>query len=139
MKKSPLKRKSKTPVSKLKNKLWELTKKIIRRIYGNTCFTCSKKGLEGSNWQTGHFIPSSTCGASLRYDLRNLRPQCYHCNINGGGQGAEFYKRLVETEGQEYVDQLFRDKQVIVKADAQFYENLIEKAENLLESLNSRQ
>lgn len=88
--------------------------------------------------QLGHFIPSSTCGAFLRYDLRNLRWQCMRCNVHGGGQGAIFYKNLVEQEGQEYVDQLFRDKQVIVKADAQFYENLIQKAEEILGNSEAR-
>lgn len=40
--------------------------------------------------------------------------------------GAEFYRRLVEIEGQEYVDQLFRDKQRITKA-RDYYEELLEK------------
>lgn len=116
----PKKVKKKTP-KQLKDILWNHCKRITRQRYINkdgtfTCFTCGKPILEASNAHTGHFIPSSTCGAFLRFDLRNLRIQDYACNINGGGQGALFYKRLVEEEGQEYVDQLFIDKNKIVKA-----------------------
>lgn len=115
MKRSPLNRRSKTPEAKLKQKLWELCKQYIRKKYGNTCYTCGKTGLVGSSWQTGHFIPSSVCGGFLRYDPRNLRPQCYRCNIDLSGNGSLFYRLLVEREGQEYVDELFKDKQKIIK------------------------
>jgi 5-methylcytosine-specific restriction endonuclease McrA len=126
-------KKKKQPTPKqLKTKLWELCKKACREQYGNVCYTCGRTGLEGSNWHTGHFVPSSTCGASLRYDLRNLRPQCYHCNVNCGGQGAIFYKRMVEREGQEYVDKIFQDKEKTVKADILFYLRLIKEYEDLL-------
>lgn len=114
----------KKTVTQLKKKLWEECRRLVIEQYGNTCFTCNKY-CEGSSRHVGHLIPSSTCGAFLRYDLRNLRIQCYHCNINGGGQGAEYYRRLVIEKGQEYVDQLFRDKNVSIKADAQWYENKI--------------
>lgn len=132
-----LNRKSKTPEAKLKAKLWELCKKIIRLKYGNTCYTCNKNGLMGGSWHTGHFIPSSTCGAYLRYDLRNLRPQCYYCNINLGGNGSAFYRRLVDVEGNEYVDSLFRDRQVVLKANSAFYENLIAKYTLILAEMQS--
>jgi 5-methylcytosine-specific restriction endonuclease McrA len=126
-------KKKKQPTPKqLKTKLWELCKRACREQYGNTCYTCGKTGLEGSGWHTGHFIPSSTCGASLRYDLRNLRPQCYNCNINAGGQGAIFYKRMVEREGQAYVDKIFQDKQKTVKCDILFLQGLIREYEDLL-------
>jgi len=126
-------KKKKQPTPKqLKTKLWELCKQACREQYGNTCYTCGKTGLEGSGWHTGHFIPSSTCGASLRYDLRNLRPQCYNCNINLGGNGAIFYKRMVEREGQAYVDKIFQDKQKTVKADILFFLTLIKEYEDLL-------
>lgn len=133
MKRTTLKRKSKTPEAKLKEKLWELCKQIIRKLYGNTCYTCGKTELEGSNWHTGHFIASSVCGAYLRYDLRNLRPQCYRCNISLSGNGSLFYRHMVEEEGQEYVDGIFRDKNRIVKADKYFYQALIDEYEPLSE------
>lgn len=125
LKKGTLKRqtkpkKKKTDEAKLKDKIWKLCKKIIRTKYGNSCYTCEAENLVGSNWHTGHFIPSSVCGVFLRWELRNLRPQCFRCNISLVGNGSTFYKRLVEREGQAYVDQLFIEKELGIKATKAF-------------------
>ena len=125
-----LKRKSKSDTRKVQDKLWEQCKRIIRAKYGNTCYTCGKTGLEGSSWQTGHFIPSSVGGALLRYNLSNLRIQCYYCNINLGGNGASFYRNMVECEGQEYVDELFALKNQTTKA-SDHYIQLLEEYSHL--------
>ena len=121
-----LKRHSKSPIAKIQELLWIECKRIIRGRYGNTCYTCGKTGLSGSSWQTGHFIPSSVGGASLRYHLNNLRPQCFRCNIDLSGNGAIFYKLLVEREGQKYVDDLFLLKGNVVKA-LDHYTKLLEE------------
>lgn len=86
--------------------LWELCKRIIRASYPNTCYTCGKIGLEGANWHTGHFIAKSVCSSELAYDLKNLRPQCYHCNINLSGNWLAFEAHLFLDHGQEYIDEL---------------------------------
>jgi hypothetical protein len=132
MKRTRIKRKSTTPVAKLKAKLWELCKQIIRKRDGNVCIICGKGELEGANWHGGHFIPSAACGAFLRYDLRNIHSSCYHCNINLGGNGALFYKRLVDIYGQDFVDGVFRDKQIVIKADVTFYSKKIAEYEELV-------
>lgn len=124
-------------VAKLKKELWELCKQITRKKYitkeGNWhCFTCGRLIDEPAKAQTGHFIPSSTCGAFLRHDLRNLRIQDYYCNINLGGNGSQFYVNMVQENGQEFVDKLFQDKQKTVKADIIFYQNLIDEYSKLL-------
>ncbi len=124
-----------TPLKKLKKELWELCKQIIRKLYGNTCYTCGAKNLEGGNWQTGHFIPRSICGLYLRFDLRNLRPQCYRCNISLSGNGAIFYRLLVRDCNQSYVDELFSDKNRITKETRVFYEDLIAKYKTTLQEL----
>lgn len=126
-------KKKKQPTPKqLKTKLWELCKRACREQYGNTCYTCGRTGLEGSNWHTAHLIPSGSCGALLRYNLNNLRPCCYHCNVNLGGNGAVYYRKMVEREGQKYVDDLFALKNQSVKADILFYLKLIAEYEDLL-------
>jgi len=124
----------KTESRKQQDKLWKLCKVITLNKYGNTCYTCSRTNLEGSNCQLGHFLPSGACGAFLRYDLRNLRIQCYHCNINLGGNGAEYYQRMVTEIGQRKVNQLFKDKQKSVKA-TDHYAKLIKEYELLIEEL----
>lgn len=116
MKRTKLSKVSKQPISLLQRKIWELCKQIIRKRYGNTCYTCGKTGLSGSNWHTGHLIPKASLGAYLKYDLRILRPQCYHCNINLGGNGAIFIENLRAKEGHEYVDGILSDRTVLVKA-----------------------
>lgn len=118
-------------IKQLESKLWKECRRIILDIYekkdgSHECYTCGKQRLEKQNRQIGHFIPKSVCGAYLKYSLRNLRVQCYFCNINCGGNGAIFYKLLVEREGQEYIDQLFKDKERITKAH-DHYEELIAK------------
>lgn len=125
MRRSRIKKKSPSELTKLKDKLWELCKKIVRKRDGTVCTSCGKKDVTGANAHTGHMIPSATCGAYLRYDLRNLHVQCYYCNMNLGGNGALYAKNIVERYGQDFLDSIFRDKQVIVKADKWWYEEKI--------------
>lgn len=126
MKRTKLRKKSKSSVSKIQRDIWELCKQIVRKQFGNECYTCGAKGLVGSNWHTGHLIPKASCGAYLKYDLRILRPQCYHCNINLGGNGAEFYRKMILREGATYVDRLIQDKQISVKAYPHYVKLLAE-------------
>lgn len=98
------------------------------------CVICGKTGLEGSGWHTGHFIPRSTCGAFLKYDLRNIHSSCYNCNINLGGNGALFMVALEKKYGREYVDGILRDRSSIIKA-YDHYQNLIEEYKKILEQM----
>lgn len=111
-----MKRKSKSEIALIQDDIWDLCRKIIRYRDGTTCVTCGATGLQGSNQQTGHFIPDSVCGAYLRYDLRNLGVQCMRCNVRLSGNGALYYDYFRKSKGQEYVDNLFLDKQKLVKA-----------------------
>jgi 5-methylcytosine-specific restriction endonuclease McrA len=116
---------AKSRIVKVQELIWVEIKRIVRARYKHVCFTCNRP-VEGTNMQTGHFIPKSVCGAYLKYDLRNLRLQCYNCNINLGGNGAIFYKNMVKKEGQEYVDKLFKDKQKSIKALDHYEKQLLE-------------
>lgn len=126
MKRTRLKKVSKQSISLLQRKLWLECKRIIREQFGNTCYTCQRKGLEASNWHTGHLYPKASVGAYLKYDLRILRPQCYHCNINLGGNGATFYQNMLKIEGKDYMDRIEKDKQVSIKAYDHYTKLLIE-------------
>ena len=132
MKKSPIRRKSKTPLAQAKQKLWELCREITRIRYGNTCYTCGKTGLEGSNYQTGHFITKSTCSAELAYDLSNLAVQCYHCNINLSGSWVKFEAHL-RRDGID-VEALKRRNEATkgLKYDISWYTSKIEEYEKIL-------
>ncbi len=106
LKAKPRKRRQKTELQKLKARLWELCREITRKRYGNVCYTCGLTGLAGGNWQTGHFVSSSICSTALRYDLRNLRPQCYACNINKSGNWLAYEIRLTAELGPSFVVEL---------------------------------
>ena len=122
-----MKKPKKLSIGKLQDKLWQECRRIIRDIYKRAdgtynCYTCSQTNLQSSNLQTGHFIQKSVCGAYLKYDLRNLRIQCMRCNCNLSGNGAIFYRNLVQDMGQEYVDQLFKEKNTITVKAYDHYE-----------------
>jgi hypothetical protein len=124
VKKTKIKKVSKQPISKIQRQIWEECKRIIRARYKNICYTCGRQGLEGSNWHTGHMLPKATLSAYLKYDLRLLRPQCYFCNVNCGGRGAEFIEKMRIVEGNEYVDNILKDKLQTTKAYDFFVELL---------------
>lgn len=137
MRKTSLKRKSKTPLARLKFELWDLCKQITRKVHGNICYTCGKQGLEGGNWQTGHFIAKSTCSRDLAYDIKNLRPQCYHCNINLSGNWIAYEARLIEDMGKEYIEEL-KTRNRDTKGgqfDIIYYQKKIEEYKEILEQL----
>lgn len=120
---------------KQEDKLWELCKLITRKLYPNTCYTCGKAGLEGSNWHTGHMWAKASLGSHLKYDLRILRPQCYNCNINYGGQGALFYAKMLSENGKKYMEALEKEKQILIKADEIWFAKKIEDYKLILEQL----
>jgi hypothetical protein len=83
----------------IERELWELCRQITFKTHGNTCYTCGAKELTGINRQCGHYFPKGALGASLKYDTRILRPQCFHCNINLGGMGAVYREKMKEEIG----------------------------------------
>lgn len=116
--KKGLSKTGKQKISVIQRSLWAECKRIIRARYPDTCYTCgaSNLSLKPVNWQTGHMLAKASVGAYLKYDLRVLRPQCYLCNIRHGGRGADFITNMRRIEGDDYVDQILKDKAVTVKA-----------------------
>ncbi len=131
MKRSKLKKQGRQPISCIQRKLWILCRCIIRKRYPHDCYTCNAKGLTGSNLHTGHLWSKASLGAYLKYDLRVLRPQCYNCNINRGGMGADFYKRMLKEIGPEKMEQLEKDRQITTKA-YDHYVKLLEEYKKLI-------
>ena len=91
------KRRKKGEITKLKDQLWLLCRQIIKQRYGNTCYTCGRIVPDGKGMHIGHYLTSSLCSVELRFDLENLRPQCYHCNINLSGNWPN-YRSAIEAE-----------------------------------------
>jgi len=131
MKRSKLNKVSKQPISKIQKLLWIECRRVANDIYKPRtgpykCFICEKE-ISGSNKHLSHLIPKSVCGAFLKYDVyRNLKWCCMFCNVHLGGNLAEYYMKMVKIYGQEYVDQIYKDKQLTTKA-YDFYLELLEK------------
>lgn len=128
MVKKKKKRRKKGESVKTQEKLWVLCKKYIRQRYPNECYTCGAEGLAGVNWQTGHYIAKGNLKPYLKYDPRVLRPQCMLCNKWHGGMGADYHIRLVQEEGQEYVDGIHKDRDIHMspKENLQHYKDMID-------------
>lgn len=135
MKRGKLRKKSKESISKLQRQIWEECRRIADIIYppvnGVThCYICDKP-IQGVTKQLSHLIPKSVCGAYLKYDVyRNLKWCCYNDNINLGGNLAEYYRKMLKENGQEFMDKLYSDKQKSVKA-YDWYLMLLEKYRNV--------
>lgn len=125
------KRRKKGAISKLKEELWQLCREIQKNKYGTTCFTCKKFIEKGIH--LGHFITSSTCSVELRYDLNNLRPQCYHCNINLSGNWVKFEEELLK-EGTDIGELKRRNGETKgLVYDVTWFQNKIEEYTALLD------
>lgn len=109
----------------------------IKRLYkdkGNTCYTCNRF-CEGSGKHTGHGIAKASLPVKYKYDTRNLKVQCYHCNCNLGGNQHIFIGKLEkEKEGLEFLNEACRNvdgvwyvkKEMDLKFDSKvFLENLL--------------
>jgi len=121
----------------IENKLWALCRQLTFRAHGTDCYTCNQKNLKGKNLQCGHGYSKGALGASMKYDLRILKPQCFNCNINFGGMGVVFWKNLETELGKENADKLYQEcrasKGLPIKARP-FYLELIKKYEELLKN-----
>lgn len=116
-------------ISTLKKTLWKLVSEFIRERDFYLCRTCGRHGA-GSQIHAGHFIPNASGGALLRYHPENIYAQCYHCNINLGGDGANYYRILELQYGQDLIKKLFNLKLHSIQADRYFYDSLINLYKN---------
>lgn len=94
-------------VRQLEDTLWKLCRELTFKKYGNTCYTCGQRNLEKQNLQCGHYYPKGALGASMKYDLRILRPQCFQCNINHGGMTGMFREKMKLEIGKKAEQELF--------------------------------
>ncbi len=104
--------------STVKKRLWALVSLYIRRKYSDdngycSCVTCGAT-KPYKQMQAGHFVPKKK-GNAVYFVEENIHPQCYQCNINLGGYGAMYNKFMLDTYGQEKIDELLDLAQTTVK------------------------
>ena len=69
----------------------------------------------------------------MRYDLDNLRPGCYHCNINLSGNWVAYEAHLIVDYGRDYPDQLQKRNEETKgrQYDILWYQNKLEEYKKL--------
>lgn len=88
---------------------------------------CCKRMFEGSNFQAGHYIPSSTGGILLRYHPQNMHGQCAGCNMfyrqeEVKTQYADF---MYSKYGAEKIKTFRQLQNTMGKKDKYFFETMI--------------
>ncbi len=103
-----------------KKRLWDIVSRYIRLKYSDdngycSCVTCGAT-KHYKQMQAGHFVPKKK-GNAIYFIEENIHPQCYQCNINLGGYGAMYNKFMLDTYGQDKIDELLNLAGTTVKLD----------------------
>jgi len=136
-------------LSYYKKKLWELTSRYVRQRDRNEFQAGEGKGMDSEQskcvtcgiirpWkelQAGHFVARAQ-GNATYFDLRNIHSQCYRCNINLGGNGAEYYPFMEGKYGKTVIDELRRLSNTTVKFTISDYQEMIEGLKQKVEDIN---
>lgn len=120
----------KVTVTQLKKKLWTVFSEYIRTRDKFTCFVCGRFAT-GGGMHAGHFIPKSVGGIALYFHEDNVHAECYHCNINLGGNLYEYGLRL----GKDKCDELYEIKKQTNKWSTEDYQEKIELYKTKLKNM----
>jgi hypothetical protein len=139
MKRTPFKKKRKTSS---KAKAWTVFSQYIRQSDAKengavSCFSCGTV----RHWKeldAGHYVAGSL-SLALRFDERNVHPQCTGCNRFRHGNLTQYALRLQEKYGPQILDELERDRRngEGFKIYESGYRELVETYEKKLGELQS--
>ena len=116
---------------KLKAELWKWFSLFIKLKYSKdyeycNCYTCGQRIKIGTlNCQAGHYYTKKGYSA-LYFDENNVRPQCYHCNINLSGNTVIFGEKLEQEIGSEEMNRLKEHRHDSIKLMKYDYLDLID-------------
>jgi len=128
----------KKTISSAKKKAWVWFSRYIRLRDSDEhqmckCVTCEHRG-HYKTMQAGHFIAAAQ-GNATRYLEDNVHAQCYRCNMNLGGNGAEYYPFMLAQYGAERVDELRKLSNTTLKISIAEFEEMEAKYKNLVEGM----
>lgn len=126
MRKSPIRKVSKNPLKKLKDKADRQLQDAMRIKYaGHPCENCGKP-FEVSH----HFIEKSQ-SSFLRYDEKNLILICHACHflIHRGSGRALFDLKIREKRGKEWSDYIIKGAKEYLFLGVKYLEGIIKKYE----------
>lgn len=123
----------KISLSGLNKKLWKLFSEHIRQKYADEegfvkCFTCDA-GRHWKEMDAGHYIPKSV-SLRLRFDERNVHPQCTACNRFRHGNLTEYAIALQKKYGAKILEELDALRHEPTKYSRLDYEDMIDKYTN---------
>ena len=133
MKRTPLKRKSKSVTSKLQKKCDSYLTPIVKQQSEMCEAGC------GNYTQVGHHWIEKSRSARLRYEIENIIPLCNSChskihnrfgnNIVGGVDIAEV---IIKKRGRDWFNRMNKLQGEMIKTNKAYYEEQLEKLENIL-------
>lgn len=100
----------KPTVSSAKKKAWDAVSLYVRTAAADfagyvMCVTCGVV-KHYKQMQAGHFIGGRH--NAILFDLRNIHPQCYSCNIGKHGATLEYLDFMKQKYGMKVVNELRR-------------------------------
>lgn len=124
-----MKRRKLLPLKSLEKKLDAAVSRYVRTKdadEGGTveCVTC-RKLMHWKEADCGHWIKRQH--RSVRWDLRNLGPQCGRCNRWMGGNMDEFAGHIIRQHGQDAIDELLKLKHQPTKHTRADLEKMIDE------------
>jgi hypothetical protein len=133
--------KKKPSLSSLEKKLDQVFSQYVRRSHadeGGTvkCVTCPRL-LFWKEADCGHWIKRQH--RSVRWDERNVAPQCTRCNHFQGGAQDEFSAHIISVHGIETHQELIRLKHEVRKFSRTDLEELIVEYKTKLSELDNNQ
>lgn len=96
-------------ISKHKKRAWVVFSRFVRERDKGICISCGRYA-EGRNYHAGHFIAGSICGVTLFFSEINVNGQCYHCNINLGGNGSLYALAMQRKHGMDIIEKLNKER-----------------------------
>ena len=123
---TPLRKRSKSPLAKLKAEAWRVFSLWIRKRDNYTCYTCGKRNdISPSSIHAGHFI-SRRHNATM-FNEMNVHAQCLFCNMWDYGNSGTYAQNLIRDYGKEKFDELVRLGRTVHQFTAKGLEALIER------------
>ena len=126
--------KKKPSLSALENKLDKLFSRYVRLSHADaggtvSCVTC-RKLMHWKESDCGHWVKRQH--RAVRWDERNVGPQCARCNHFMGGVQDEFSQHIILRHGLNAHDELLRLKHTVFKVTRSFLEEQIENYQQKL-------
>lgn len=97
-------------IPKVKKRLDKLVLEILKLVYPQVCVTCGNQigwfhpQNNEHGLQVGHYISRTL--TPLRWDFRNVAPQCADCNIKHNNNTVPYTRYMIKRYGIELLEEL---------------------------------